>query len=323
MRFWTTWIATAVATACAFAQPAAADYPDRPITLIVPYAAGGSSDIVGRLFAERLERQIGQPLVIENVGGAGGGVGAHRVATAKPDGYTLLIGSGSEVLIRQLLQPTPYDGLKDLTAISMIGTGPMVVIGKPGLAATSLADVLALARAKPDTLSYGSAGAGTFMHLAGEAIKFRTQTKISHVAYRGAAPVITDVIAGHIDLGVASLASALPFIQAGQAKAFAVTSPGRTEFAPQVPPLSDTPGLSGFNLELWIGFFGPANMPAAITDKLRAGTLKVLDDPELKKKLADQAIAVRKLVGDDLTHFLTNENDKYRTIIKDGDIKMQ
>jgi tripartite-type tricarboxylate transporter receptor subunit TctC len=311
-----------VAAAGIITAAAAAEYPERPIKLVVPYAPGGSSDIVGRLFAERLEKVLGQSLVIENVGGAGGSIGAQRVANAEPDGYTLFIGSGSELLIRKILQPTPYDGLNDFAPIAMIGTGAMVLVGKTGLTAKDVPAVLDLARAKPDTLSYGSAGAGTFMHLVGEAVKFRTKTSMPHVAYRGAAPLMTDVVGGHIDLGVASLASALPSIRGGQVKAYAVSSPDRVEFAPDIPALSEFAGLETFDLELWIGFFGPAGLPAPIIDKLRAATLKVLDDPELKRKLADQAIAIRKLSGPDLAAFLEGENEKYKTIIREGQIKI-
>jgi len=302
---------------------AQADYPERPIKLVVPYAAGGSSDIVGRLFAERLEKKLGQPVTIENAGGAGGAVGAQRVVAAAPDGYTLLVGSGSEILIRKLLQPTSYDGLKDLTPVSMLGTGPMVLVGKTSLSAAALPDLFALAKAKPDTLTYGSAGAGTFMHLVGEAVKSRTGAQIRHVAYRGAAPLMTDVIAGHVELGVASLASALPFIKAGQAKAFAISSGGRVEFAPDIPTLAEFSGLGGFELELWIGLFGPASLPPAIAEKLRLAADQILDDPDLKTKLADQAIVVRKLSGSDLAAFLQRENEKYTTIIRDGRIKIE
>lgn len=304
--------------------PALADYPDRPIRLIVPYAAGGSSDIVGRSFAERLEKILGQPLVVENIGGAGGYVGASRAAAAEPNGYTLLIGSGSELLIRNLLQPTPSsDPLKDFTPIALIGAGPMVLVGKPGLAAASLPELFTLVRSKPDGVNYGTAGHGTFMHLVGEAVRFRGKVGINHVPYRGAAPLMTDVIAGHVDIGVASLASALPFIQAGKARAIAVSSAKRTEFAPEIPTLAEQPELANFNLELWIGLFGPAKLPPAIAAKLQAATLSVLDDPEFKSKLASQAIAIRKLSGQEFGAFLKGENEAYRKIISDSQIAPQ
>jgi tripartite-type tricarboxylate transporter receptor subunit TctC len=311
--------------ALAFAASGAqAAFPDRPIRLIVPYPAGGSSDIVARSFAEYFERAMGQPIVIENVGGAGGYNGAMRVANAAPDGYTLLIGAGSELLIRNLLQPSPVaDPIRQYTPISLIGAGPMVLVGKPDIKAADLQAVIALSKGAPTGLNYGSAGHGTFMHLVGEAVKFRTNAKATHVPYKGAAPVMTDVIAGHVDLGVSSLATALPFIKDGKARAFAVTSAERTEFAPDIPTLSELPALKGFSLELWIGLFGPAGLPADVVTKLEQAARTVLDEPELKTKLARAAISVRKLSGAEFKAFLDAENQKYKTIITDSEIKGQ
>lgn len=309
----------------AFPQPAAsADYPDRVIRLVVPYAAGGSSDIVARSFGEFFQKEVGQSVVIENVPGAGGYTGAQRTARSAPDGYTLLIGAGSELLIRNLLQKEPLaDPLKEFTPITLIGAGPMVVVGKPDLKAATLKEAIALSNSKPGGLNYGSAGYGTFMHLVGEAVKFRTKADIAHVPYRGAAPLMTDVIANQVELGVSSLATALPFIQDGKARAYAVSSPARTEFAPNIPALSETPELKDFSLELWIGLFGPADLPAPIVEKIKAVALKVLDEPQLTEKLANQSIAVRKLSGPAFSAFLADENAKYKKIMTDSDIKPQ
>lgn len=307
------------------AMPGAqAAYPDRPIRLIVPYPAGGSSDIVARSFAEYFERAMGQPIVIENVGGAGGYNGAMRVATAAPDGYTLLIGAGSELLIRNLLQPSPVAyPMRQYTPISLIGAGPMVLVGKPDIKASDLKAVIALANGQANGLNYGSAGHGTFMHLVGEAVKFRTNAKVTHVPYKGAAPVMTDVVGGHVDLGVSSLATALPFIKDGKARAFAVTSANRTEFAPDIPTLAEFPDLKDFSLELWIGLFGPAGLPADVVAKLEQASRAVLDEPGLKAKLANGSISVRKLSGVDFKAFLDAENQKYKKIISDSEIKGQ
>ena len=315
---------SAIFASVAFTIAAHAEYPDRPIRLVVPYPAGGSSDIVARNFAEFFEKAMGQPIVIENVGGAGGYTGALRVANAPPDGYTLLVGAGSELLIRNLMQPAPVaDPLRGFTPISLIGAGPMVVVGKPDLKAVDLKAVVLLSKDQSNGLNYGSAGYGTFMHLVGEAVKFRTTAKMTHVPYKGAAPVMTDVIAGHVDLGVSSLATALPFIKDGKARAYAVSSLTRTEFAPTIPALSEFSDLKDFSLELWIGLFGPADLPADITAKLQSKTLAVLDDPSLKSKLANQSIAIRKLAGSDFRAFLEAENSKYKKIIADADIKPQ
>jgi tripartite-type tricarboxylate transporter receptor subunit TctC len=307
-----------VGSSTAFAQ-----YPQRPITLVVPYAAGGSSDIVARQFGRSLEGILGQPVIVENVTGAGGAVGAQRVTRADPDGYTLLIGAGSELLIRKHLQPTPYDAFKDFKALGLIGTGPMVLVGKTSLPSQDVNSLFDVLMTRSDPMNYGSAGHGTFMHLVGEAVKSKKKINIKHVPYRGAAPVMNDIIAGHLDLGVASLASALPFIASDKARAYAVTSAGRTEFAPQIPALSEISGLSDFNLELWIGLFGPAGLPEDISTKLEQATATALDSPELKQKLADQAIAVRKMSSSEFAAYLNAEDKKYKEIITSGNITNQ
>lgn len=315
-------LAIALALPLLFGKSALAEYPDRPIRFIVPYAAGGSSDIVARNFAEFFQKAIGESVVIENVGGAAGYAGAQRVARSAPDGYTLLIGAGSELLIRNLVQKNPVpDPLKEFTPISLIGAGPMVLVGKPDLKPSALQDVVALSNSQPSGLNYGSAGFGTFMHLVGEAVKVRTQSKITHVPYKGAAPLMTDVIGSHVDLGVSSLAGALPFIRGGQAKAYAVSSLGRTEFAPEIPALSEFPAFRDFSLELWIGLFGPAGMTDELVAKIRTAALKALDEPGLKERLGSQAIAVRKLAGAEFSAFLEAENAKYKKIITDADVK--
>jgi tripartite-type tricarboxylate transporter receptor subunit TctC len=314
---------TALIAALALPQAARAEYPERPITLVVPYAAGGSSDIVGRLFGERLERILGKAAVIENVAGASGSIGAQRVANANPDGYTLFVGSGSELLIFKHLNPkVRYDTLQDFKPIALLGIGPIAVIGKPELQANTIAEVIALAK-KDTELNYGTAGVGTFMHLVGEAINAHNKTRIKHVAYRGAAPVMQDVIGNHVELGVASLASALPFIKAGQAKAFAVSSPQRTDLAPDIPSLAELPEMAGFHLELWIALFAPAKTPDDIVRKLEAATTQAINDPQFKQKMADQALVVRDIRGTDLTKYLASEDEKYKAIIESASIAKQ
>lgn len=305
------------------AAPARAEYPERAVRLIVPYPAGGSSDIVGRVFAERLERELGRPVVVENMGGGGGALGAQKVATAPADGYALLVGSGSELLIRGLLQPTPYDVTRDFTPITLIGTGPMVIIGKPGLPAPRLEDLLALARAQPGALSYGSAGQGTFMHVLGEAFKAKAGLQITHVPYRGAAPMMADVMGGHVELGVASLASALSAIERGQVRGYAVTSRERVGFAPAIPALSELPELSGLELELWIGLFAPRGLPAPVAARLEAAAGKVIGADGFKAKLAEQALVARPMTGEAFRDYLVRERDKYRAIIEGSGITLQ
>jgi tripartite-type tricarboxylate transporter receptor subunit TctC len=312
--------ASALFAALTLSHAAQAEYPERPVSLVVPYAAGGSSDIVGRLLGERLGPVLGQSVIVENVAGASGSIGAQRVANATPDGYTLLVGSGSELLIFKQLNPgVRYDTLKDFKPIAMLGIGPIAVIGKPSLQANTITEVIALAKESTE-LNYGTAGIGTFMHLVGEAVNSYNKTKIKHVAYRGAAPVMQDVIGNHVDLGVASLASALPFIKSGQAKAFAVSSPERTDLAPGIPSLAELPDMAGFHLELWIALFAPAKTPDDVVRKLQAATTQAINDPQFKLKMTEQALVVRDIRDADLTQFLAAEDEKYKKIIESANI---
>lgn len=306
------------------AGSAAAEYPERPIKLIVPYAPGGSSDIVGRLVAEFLQKEIGQSVYVENIGGAGGALGAQRAAASDPDGYTLYIGANSEMLINKLLQPSlSYDATRDYTPIALIGTGAIIILGKPTLQANTIQEAVALVRSTSGGMDYGTSGHGTIQHLIGEMVKAKLKLNIVHVPYRGAGPLMTDIIAGHVNLGIATLASALPFITAGKVKALAVSSAQRTEFAPQIPTLSEIPELRGFHLETWYGVFAPAKLPPAITAKLEEKLLIALGSAELKTKLAGQAISIKKMPAKELRDFVVSETEKFKTIISEAKIAIQ
>ena len=305
----------------ALGSVAMAAYPDKPVTLVVPFAPGGSSDIIGRSLGQHLSERLGQPVVIENVGGAGGTIGTTKVVRAKPDGYTVLIGSGSEILINRIINPkTPYDATRDLTPLAFIGTGPMVLVARTSLPANSVADVLALARARPDTLSYASAGNGTPMHVAGELLKIRGNGSLVHVPYKGAAPALTDLVGGQVDLGVSTLSAALPHIRSGKVKALAVTTAKRTELAPDIPTIAETPGLEGFDLGVWFGLFAPAGAPADVTRKLAADTQAVLQDPALRKRLAEVGITPSGASADALAKFMVGETETYRKVVETAKI---
>jgi tripartite-type tricarboxylate transporter receptor subunit TctC len=303
---------------------AAADYPDRPIKLIVPYLAGGSSDIVGRLVAEFLQKEIGQAVYVENIGGAGGATGARRAAASDPDGYTLFVGANSEMLIHKLLEPSlAYDAVRDFKPIALIGTGAIVLVGKSSLEANTHQETIALARSKPGALAYGTSGQGTIQHLIGEMFKARLDMNIIHVPYRGAGPLMNDLVGGHVHLGVATLASALPLIADGRIKPLAVSSAVRSEFAPQIPTLSEITELKGFNLETWYGVFAPAKLPASIAAKLEQKLLAALDSSELKSKLAAQAISIKKMPAKELHDFVVNETERYRSFISEAKIAIK
>ncbi|MDW5440959.1 tripartite tricarboxylate transporter substrate binding protein [Polaromonas sp. SM01] len=301
-----------------------AAYPDKPITLVVPFAPGGSSDIVARNLAPMLGERLGQPVIIDNVSGAGGLLGTQRAVRAAPDGYTILLGSGSEILINKLINPAlAYDGIKDLAPTVFVGTGPMVLVGKPGLPAANVAELLALARAKPGVLSYASAGNGTPMHVAGELLKMRANIFMTHIPYRGAAPALVDLIGGQIDLGVSTLSAAQAYIKSGKIKAYAVTSAKPSELAPDIPALGMARGLEGFDLGVWFGLFMPVKTPPEILQKVQAAAQQVLADPAIRKKLAEQGISASGASADELRKFMATEVEKYRAVVKAAKITAQ
>lgn len=306
------------------ASSAFAAYPDKPVTLVVPFAPGGSSDIVARSIAPMLGERLGQAIVIENVSGAGGMLGTQRTVRAAPDGYTILLGSGSEILINKVINPAlAYDGVRDLAPVVFVGTGPMVLVGKPGLPASNMNELLALARAKPGALSYASAGNGTPMHVAGELLKMRANIFMTHIPYRGAAPALVDLLGGQIDLGVSTLSAAQTYIRSGKIKAYAVTSSKPSELAPDIPALGAVKGLEGFDLGVWFGLFLPAKTSPEIVQKVQAAAQQVLTDPVVRKKLAEQGISASGASAEELRKFMAVEVEKYRAVVKAAKITAQ
>jgi len=310
----------AVGLACA-GTAAFAAYPEKPITLIVPFAPGGSSDIIGRSLGQPLSEKLGQPVVIENVAGAGGVLGTQREVRSAPDGYTILLGSGSEILINKLINPSiTYDASRDLTPVVFVGTGPMVLLGKPTLQANNVPELLQLARSKPGALNYGSAGNGTPMHVAGELLKMRAKVSMTHIPYRGAAPALADLLGGQIDLAVSTLSAAQPHIKGGKVKALATTGAQPSELAPGIPAMGTQPGLAGFDLGVWFGLFVPAKTPADVVQKIQSAAQQVLADPAIRKRLAEQGISASGESADSLRKFMTAETEKYRAVVKAANI---
>jgi tripartite-type tricarboxylate transporter receptor subunit TctC len=294
-----------------------AAWPEKPITLVVPFAPGGSSDNVARTIAPLLGEKLGQPVVIENVGGAGGMLGTQRTVRAQPDGYTVLVGSGSEILINKVINPKlAYDGIRDLTPVTFIATGPMVLVGKPGLPPANVRELIQYARARPGALSYASAGNGTPMHVAGELLKMRAGIFLTHIPYRGAAPALVDLMGGQIDLGVSTLSAAQPYIRSGKLKAYAVTSAKPSELAPDIPALGMVPGLEGFDLGVWFGLFVPAKTQPDVVQKLQVAAQQVMADPAVRKKLADLGLVASGASADTLRKFMAAEVEKYQAVVK-------
>ncbi|MCP3020307.1 Bug family tripartite tricarboxylate transporter substrate binding protein [Cupriavidus basilensis] len=314
--------AAAAASFCLLAGGASASgWPTKPISLVVGYTAGGSVDLVARTIAPELGKRLGQSVVIENLGGAGGTIGASKVVKADADGYTLLMGSGSEVSIARLTNPAVrYDGERDLAPITFVGTQPMVLVGKSALPAKNADELIALAKAQPGKLAYASSGVGTPLNLAGELIKQQGKVSITHVPYKGASAMSTDLLGGQIDLAVMVLSSALPHIQAGRVKAYGVTEGHRAQVAPNVPALAESSALKGVDMGVWFGLMAPANTPRAVVDRLNTEMQAVLAMPEVKKKLAEAGVEVAPGGPGQFASFIKRETVKYKSIVQTAGI---
>ncbi|MBV9240348.1 MAG: tripartite tricarboxylate transporter substrate binding protein [Xanthobacteraceae bacterium] len=323
MRKFLFWMLSALvfASAPAMAQP----YPSRPVTLIVPYAAGGSVDVVARVVADKLGEKLGQNVVIENVAGAGGITGTQRAARAAPDGYTLLFSVESTMAIAKLVQPhvVQYDSQKDFVPISLIGTSPLILVGKNNLPASNTAELMALLRANPGKYSYASSGVGTSLQVAGEMINVEGDVHMVHVPYRVGSQIITDLMGNQIDLAVLPLVMALPTYRSGNIKVFGITEPERSAFAPDVPGLAEQPELKNVNMTVWYGLFTPAQVDPAIVDRIYQALAAALREPQMQAKLAEVNLRIVGNSPPEFAKFLDNEINKFGAVVKAANIKAE
>ena len=296
-------------------QPA---YPSRTIKMIVPYPAGGTTDLLGRMVAEQLQTGIGATVVVENKPGAGTTLGADQVARSEPDGYTLLIATSTTLAINKTLyRKLPYDPVKDFTPIALVAGVPFALIINPTLPVKTLSEFIAYAKSHPG-LAYGSAGNGSPQHLGAEMIKAAAGIDIRHVSYRGSVPAMVDVIAGHIPFMVVDLQPALPQIRDGKVRVLGVTTPKRVTAAPDIPTLAEG-GLAGFELVAWQGIVAPAGVPRPIVDQLAAQIGKLVADPATQAKLTN--IALEPLPGstpDSFAAYIKSEVDRWAGIVKNS-----
>jgi tripartite-type tricarboxylate transporter receptor subunit TctC len=276
----------------AAALPAAAriaraqTYPTRPVTIIVPFAAGGPTDTIARIMAERLRQSLGQTVIVENVTGASGTIGAGRVARAAPDGYTISIGHWGTHVLNGALYSLQFDLLNDFVPISLIATNPQLVVAKKALPPNDLKELIAWLKANPDKATQGTAGAGTPSHVAGVYFQRDTGTRFQFVPYRGTAPAMQDLVAGQIDLIFDQAANALPQVRSGTIKAFAVTAKARLASAPDIPTV-DEAGLPGFHISIWHAFWVPKNTPKDVVARLNAAVVEALADPNVRRRLEE------------------------------------
>ena len=302
--------------------PAAAQsYPTKPISLVVAYPPGGSTDLTGRAVADALSKILKQTVVVENVGGAGGAVGAQRVVGAAPDGYTLLLGANNELVINRLVNPAVrYDGITDLTPIGLVASQPMVLVANPSTNVKTADDFITTVKTKPGKFSYGSSGVGTSLHLAGEMVKEKAGLFMVHVPYRGVAPLTSDLIGNNIEYGVFVLSSGLQHIKSGKVNAIGVTTAKRSAAAPDIPSLSEHPKFQGVDIESWFMLAAPKGLPAPIQATLKQALQVALQDPALRKRLEDSGATLFS-GKEDAAAFMLSEQTKLRKIVQFANIK--
>jgi tripartite-type tricarboxylate transporter receptor subunit TctC len=270
----------------------AQDFPTRPVRMVVPFGAGGVSDIIGRTLAGRMQEGLGQPVIVDNRGGAGGSIGSDIVARAQPDGHTILLGSnGTHAIVPYLYRNLKYDPLKDFTPIGMVAITPTVLAVSPELPVKSVKELLAHARAKPGALSFGSSGVGSTSHLAGEMLGALGGVTLTHVPYKSASAAYPDVFSGRVPMIFDSVLSMTAHLKAGKLRPLAVTTPRRVGSLPDLPTMAEA-GLPGYAITLWIAMFGPAGMPPAVTARLNTEINRVLTLPEVRDQMAAQGSEV-------------------------------
>lgn len=297
-----------------------ASYPDRPITLVVGYPPGGSTDLTGRAVADALSKTLGVPVVVENLGGAGGTIGAQKVVRATPDGYTLLLGANNEIAIARLVSPAVRYSPADFTPIGLVASQPMVLVASAASGMRTVDEMLQAVKARPGHTSYGSSGVGTALHLAGEMVKQQGGLFMTHIPYRGVAPLTTDLYGGNIELGVYVLSSGLPHIRSGKVTALGITEKARSAAAPDIAPLADHPALKDMDIGVWFALMAPPQLPAPVAARLRTALAEALKAPELRKKLQDSGSTMAP-AGVDMARFLETETAKYRRIVEFAKIK--
>jgi tripartite-type tricarboxylate transporter receptor subunit TctC len=314
---------TAVGAAALVAHPALraqGAWPQKPITLVVPSAPGGTTDFTARLVADSLQRALGQPVVIDNKPGASGNIGNQFVAKARPDGYTLLVAySGFQVGNPHLFPNAGWDPLKDFTPVVMMTRAPQVIAINGNLKAITVAELVAFAKANPGKLNYASSGNGSIQHIAGELFKQLTGTFITHIPYRGAGPAVQDLIGGQVELFITTPASVVQHVKTGKLKALAVSSASRLAALPQVPTATEA-GLKGFALDSWFALYGPAGLPADVVQTLNTEIGKILAMPDIKRRAEEAGTTVEFMSPAQLGDYTRKELEHWGKIIKSAKI---
>jgi len=295
-------------------------WPSRPVRFILPFPPGGGTDILGRLIAERLSAGLGQPVVIENRGGAGGNVGAEAAARSSPDGYTIVLVAPSLAISPTLYSKINYDPVKDFAPVSLVATVPNVMITQASLPVQNLQEFIAFAKAKPGALNFGSGGAGTSNHLAGELFNIVTGAKLVHIPYKGVNLAMQDVLAGNVHLVFIGIPAAAPHIKAGKLRALALVAPQRSSALPEVPTVAEA-GLRDFEVTTWYGVLAPAGTPRNVVTRLNAELGKIMHSPELKEKLAATGTEPLTSTPEEFADYIKREIAKWGEVVRKAGVK--
>ena len=309
-----------VALACTGLACAADAWPLKTVTLVVPFAPGGGVDNVARAVAAQMSETLPHPVVVENRVGAGGLVGARSVAQSNPDGHTLLMGTQTTLAVAPLLsKAAAFNPLAAFAGVGQLGFSPMLLVAHPSFPAKSVADLVARAKAQPGQINYGSGGIGTTPHMAGALLELSTGIQMTHVAYKGEQPALTDVMGNQVQLMFSNLPAAMPLVKGGKLQALAISSLQRNPTAPDIPTLAET-GVPGFEAATWFVIVAPKDTPKAVMDKMNADLVKALDNPKLRQKLEAQGLTLQKSSPAQADKYMASEHDKWARVIKASNI---
>jgi tripartite-type tricarboxylate transporter receptor subunit TctC len=318
------WLAAAAAAVLFTGSAAlhAQGYPAKSIRIIVAFPPGGTSDVVARVLAQKLNETFGQPVVVENRPGAGGSLGAELVAKAPADGYTLLFSSPAELAINvSLYTKLPYDPIRDFTPVTLATSAPLILVAHPSLPVKSVRDLIALAKARPRELNFGSGGSGSSPHMALELMREMAKVEFNHIPYKGTTPALADLLGGHLQLLFAGLTAALPQVRADKLRALAVTTAKRSSLMPALPTVAES-GLGGYVIDNWQGAVLPANAPREIVARLNSEMVKILSLPEMKQRLSEQGAEPVGTTPERFAEYIKSEIDKYAQIIRKSGAKV-
>lgn len=316
--FYSRLLALAFVLVCGTAW--AQGYPNKPVRMVVPFPPGGSTDIVARAVAQKLSEAWGQPVIVENRAGGGTTIGTDAVAKSAPDGYTLLMAPAPFTINPSLLSKLPYDPLADFAPITLVYTTPLVLVVYPGVQAKSVSEFIALAKAKPRQLNFGSSGTGGSNHLAGELFNAMAGVKMVHIPYKGNAPALADLVGGHVDAVFNGLTSAVSLVKGGKLRALAVTSLRRAEVLPEIPTLDES-GLKGFEAVAWSGIIAPARTPREVIVRIYADVKKIVQMPEFRERLKDEGSDPVGNTPEEYAAFIRAEIAKWAKVIKFANVK--